>query len=693
MRFACDTGGTFTDLVVEHDDGSWSMFKAETVPGDPPAGVLAVLAKAAEAAQAPLDEYLAVADSFIHGTTHAINAVITGSTAKTALLTTQGHKDILYFREGGRLEPFNHTVPYPAPYVPRRLTYEVPGRIDCAGAVLIALDEAAVLDIIESLKAQHIEAVAVCLIWSISNNAHETRVAELLAEHLPGVPVSISHQLNPVIREFRRASSTAIDASLKPTMSRYLNDLTGRLRQAGFDGRVLMLTSQGGMMDIDDVAEAPIRVINSGPSTAPLAGDFFASRASTLKNTIVADTGGTTYDVSLVRQGRIPFAREMWIGRPFIGHMAGFPSVDVKSVGAGGGSIAWIDAGGVLHVGPQSAGADPGPACYQRGGDRATVTDASMVLGYIDPDFFLGGEMALDTDASSAVIQRDVADPMNVSLEEAASAIITIATENMVRAIEEITVNQGIDPSQAILIGGGGAAGLNSVLIARRLGCPELLIPEAGPVMSATGALISDLRNEYRQLFFTTLQSFDLAGANAALGTLETQCQAFIDGPGAAAIDSSIEYRVEARYKNQVWDIEVPLPFSRFNGKADIEAFADIFHQEHLSLFAVNDPDSDIEIVSWLATVRCPLRASSAGRMRFAATRRGKQNLRSIFFDELGRVDAPVFQFGEMKLNQRVKGPAIIENEFTTVVINPGAGARMNGDGNLAITPWGESGI
>ncbi|MCZ6844732.1 MAG: hydantoinase/oxoprolinase family protein, partial [Alphaproteobacteria bacterium] len=474
MRFACDTGGTFTDLIVEDDRGGLHMYKASTTPTDPVKGVLDALALAAVDMDLSLADLLAQGDMLIHGTTHAINAIITGNTAKTAFLTTAGHPDILVLREGGRIEPFNFVAPYPEPYIPRALTFEVPERIDSAGGVHTPLDEGAVVAIAEELKARVVEAVAVCLLWSIYNPAHELRVGELLEEHLPGVPYSLSHQLNPALREYRRASSTAIDASLKPLMGRYLGGLTERLTEAGFSGRTLVLTSQGGMLDASDLAQKPIHAINSGPSMAPIAGRNYARLDSKAPNVIIADTGGTTYDVSLVRQGRIPLTKETWIGQPFRGHMTGFPSIDIKSVGAGGGSIAWVDAGGLLHVGPQSAGAVPGPVCYGAGGAEPTLTDACLTLGYVDPDYFLGGTMQLDAGAAAKAVEDKVANPLDVSVMEAAAAIVSVATENMVQAITDITVNQGIDPADSVLIGGGGAAGLNSVFIARRLGCPTL---------------------------------------------------------------------------------------------------------------------------------------------------------------------------------------------------------------------------
>ena len=299
--------------------------------------------------------------------TRAINAVLTRSTARTAFLTTEGHRDILLFREGGRIEIFNFSVEYPDPYVPRALTFEVPERIAYDGTIVTPLDETSLTPIFSELRDQAVEAVGICLLWSTVNPVHEQRIGELLERHLPGIEYTLSHAVNPTLREYRRASSACIDASLKPIMSDYLNDLRRRLVDSGFEGRFLMVTSQGGVKDSAFVADAPIHAINSGPAMAPVGGRHFARMDSGADTAIVADAGGTSFDVSLVRDGRIPWTRETWLGEPFRGHMTGFPSIDVKSIGAGGGSIAWVDSGGMLHVGPDSAGADPGTRMLRAG--------------------------------------------------------------------------------------------------------------------------------------------------------------------------------------------------------------------------------------------------------------------------------------------------------------------------------------
>lgn len=682
MRFATDTGGTFTDLVVEDDDGSITMHKASTVPSDPVSGVLDALTVAAEARGLTLRALLGRADSFIHGTTHAINAIITGRAARTGLIVTQGHRDILLFREGGRTEPFNHTIPYPKPYIPRELTFEAPERLLADGTVLQQLDEAAVIAILNEMRTLEIEAVAVSLLWSTLHPAHEQRIGELIEAHLPGVPYSLSHAVNATLREFRRTSSAAIDASLKPLMTRYLGSLSERLAAEGFAGKVMVLTSAGGMVEASEVAAAPIRIINSGPSMAPVAGRHYAQREGGWRTAIVADTGGTTYDISLVSDGRIPMTRDLWIGEPYRGHLAGYPSVDVKSVGAGGGSIASLDAAGLLHVGPASAGSTPGPACYGRGGTLPTVTDACMVLGYLDPDYFLGGTMTLDAAASREAIAREVADRLGTSVEQAAWSILDLATENMVQAIQELTVNQGIDPAEAVLIGGGGAAGLNSVFIARRLGCRRLLIPETGAAMSAAGAMISEITGEFAATAHTTTAAFDTTRVNGALDRLRAEATQFAARTG---LPGETEFIAEARYEGQAWDIDVPLSSAVFENEADVTAFRTAFDAMHEQIFTIRDPDSEVELIGLRARIRCEARPDAPFLLRKGEVQVSAPRMRAVFFAGAGWIDTPVLRWDAIPADTDFAGPALIESPFTTVVVDPPARFRRSAAGALLI--------
>lgn len=680
LRFAIDTGGTFTDLIVGEADGSLTMHKAPTTPADPVSGVIDVLKVAAAAMSEALPDYLARADVLVHGTTHAINAIVTGRTARTAFLTTEGHPDTLVFREGGRQDSFNFTIPYPEPFIPKALTFEVEERIMATGKVHMPINEAKLTALLHELPGKGVEAIAVCLLWSIVNPEHELAVGRLIERYLPGMPFTLSHRINPSIREYRRAMSTSIDAALKPIMGGYMRGLDQRLRDVGFAGRLLVVTSQGGVMDAAEVAESPVHLINSGPSMAPVSARAYCTSGDT-DALIVGDTGGTTFDVSLVRNGRIPRTRETWLGKPFSSHLTGMPSVDTKSIGAGGGSIAWVDEGRLLHVGPISAGAVPGPAAYGRGGTRPTVTDAAVVLGFIDPDHFLGGKMKLDRAAAEAAIRRDVAEPLGQNVEAGADAIIELATEHMVQAILDITVNQGIDPREAAFVAGGGAAGLNCVAIGKRLGCRWVLVPETGAALAAAGALVSDLVAHYQAVRHTTSKQFDFEAVNSVLSELEARCDEFRREIGSEATFAGIEWSTEARYPDQAWEIEVPLRESRFRDMADVAVLVQDFHQTHQDIFAVSDDASPIETIGWAAAVHCRIGSQAPGRMRShndAAIGKGRR----VYFKDHGWMNATV---AGLASDATISGPAILESGFTSIVIDPGAKVRRDPSGTLVI--------
>ena len=690
MRLSVDTGGTFTDLIVEDDDGCLSMYKTPTTPDDLVNGLLSGVSLAAAERGTDIETLLGAAELLIHATTIATNAVLTGKIAKIAFITTAGHPDILVLREGGRmgLPTFDYSIPYPAPYVPRALTFEAPERVAADGKILTALDESAITAIIETLASKEVEAVGVCLLWALVNPVHEQRIGEMLRARLPGVPFTLSHQVNPSLREYRRASSTCIDASLKPLIGTYLTALEGRLREHGFRGKLLVVTSQGGVMEAGAMGASPVHSLKSGPAMAPVAGRYYARLDGAADTAIVADTGGTSYDVSVVRKARIPWSRETWIGIPYLGHMTGFPSVDVRSIGAGGGSIAWVDDGGLLHVGPESAGSIPGPACYARGGIRATVTDAALRQGFIDPHYFLGGTMQLDMEAANYALERDVGASLKLDSHQTAAAILTVASENMIGAIEDVTINQGIDPREAVLVGGGGAAGLNCVKIARRLGCPKVIIPDVGAALSAAGGHISELSADFATLLVTGCRQFDFVAVNKALTELRAKCERFVADTGATVLEETIEFFVEARYAEQIWEVEVALRDEQFSTDAMVETLQEDFHRTHRELFAIEDRCSEIELILWRAKVRCRLRATDIGALNpgdeSGETDRGS---REAYFDDIGLVSTPVLRVPLMETEKSYQGPLIVETPFTTVVVDPEARIELSPTGSLVITP------
>ncbi|MEU7815944.1 hydantoinase/oxoprolinase family protein [Pseudonocardia sp. NPDC049154] len=687
---ATDMGGTFTDLVLEdRRTEQVHIVKSPTVLDDPIRGILAAVDLAAAEIGVGRRELLAGTDTFVHGTTRALNAILTGTTARTAFLTTRGHPDILLFREGGRVDPFDFTRRYPAPLVPRALTWEVSERVGADGTVVTPLDEAAVVAKLREVVAAGVEAVAVCLLWSIANPAHELRVGELIEEHAPGLPYTLSHRLNPIVREYRRACSTVLDASLKPLMTEYLEAMRRRLAEEGLAGRLLIVTSGGGVMDSAAVAAAPVHVIGSGPAMAPIAGRDVVDRTTGHQTVLVADTGGTSYDVGVVRDGEVSSTREAWLGAPHLSHMTGLPSIDIKSVGAGGGSIAAV-VSGLLTVGPRSAGARPGPVCYGQGGTEPTVTDAAVVLGYLDPEYFLGGRVTLDIAAAERAIEERIAAPLGFTTVQAAAAVMQLATEHMVRAIEDTTVAQGIDPAAAVLVAGGGAGGFNAIDIASRLRCAAAVIPDTGSVLSAAGAAISDLSSDFAAACPATTQDFDFARVGAVIDGLVERAREFVASTGVAGELADVRLFADARYPHQVWEVEVPLPTLRIGSAVDVDALAEAFHKMHEKLFAISDPASVVEVVGWRVRASCRTRTTALGQVESGPARARTQRTRPVYFTGHGLVQAAVRTHDDIASGEVVAGPAIVETPVTVVVVNPDATATRASTGALILRRNGD---
>ena len=691
FRISVDTGGTFTDVVVTDSAGRFTIGKALTDRSRAFASIEAGLAVAAEQLGLPAAELLADTSMFLYGTTRGTNGIVERKIARTALLTTEGFPDILLLKEGGKAEPHNLRMEYPDPYIPRRYTFEVRERVNAEGGVETALDEKQLRDTLAGLPARGIEAVAVCLLWSIANPAHELRVGEILTEMLPGMPFTLSHQLNPILREYRRASSTAIDASLKPLMQKYLSDLETDLRRAGYRNDILVSTSFGGVMHLVDVVKRPIYLVKSGPAMAPIAGLAYVQAEGLPDNVIVCDAGGTTFDVSLVRDGRVEFSRDTWLGPQWTGDNLGMSSVAVHSIGAGGGSIAWVDPGGLLRVGPRSAGSEPGPACYGRGGQFPTVTDAAVVLGYFDPAHFLGGRMQLDELAARRVI-APVAEALGQSIERAAWAIVAVASENMIQAIKELTINEGIDPSESALIGGGGAGGLNIVPIAQELGCQTVLVPRTAGALSASGMQFSDIITEAGASRLTASDDFDFEGVNRALADIDARLEEFAARLRERGFhDLEKQYFVEARYRFQVWELDIPVAANRFSSDAEVRALVEEFHRVHERVFAVKDENNAVECLNWRGRLVARVNAPTLEPGKpLAGQAVAADRVRSCYFGD-GHLDTAIYLGARLPAGAVIEGPAIIEEDTSTLVVYPGAIARVSPGGRYIVTPPTES--
>ncbi len=688
-RISIDIGGTFTDLVIVDDGGDIALFKTPTTHEKYADAVIKNLESGSNSLNISLQELMEgcstfIGGSLVHGSTISTNALIENKVAKTGLICTRGFRDMLLDREGGKAEPFNWNIDYPAPYIPRYLTLPVTERINAEGEVDTTLNEDDVRDAIEQFKKWNVEAIAVSLIWSIGNPKHELRIGEIIEEEWPGIPYVLSHQINPIIREYRRTSSTAINASLIPIIDKYVSSFKERLRDIGYNGEMLMLTSSGGVMSAEELTEKPIFSIDCGPSLAPTAGLWFAERETGKRDVITADMGGTSFDVSCVSNGEIAVSREAWIGD----HMLGFSKVDSTSIGAGGGSIIWIDSGGLLHVGPRSAGSTPGPACYGQGGNEPTITDANVILGYIDPDYFLGGSMKLEPDLARKSMQK-VADQLKLGLEEAAFTAWSTVNVNMTTAIEDITVWQGIDPREYLFVSGGGAAGLHIIPIVRELGAKEILIPKTASVISAMGGVFANITSEFSASQFVDSRNFDYERINTILADLEAQAENFLNRAGVSPEMRRIEFHVEARYPYQVWEISVPLRGNRISGVGDLQQLMEDFHDVHERIFGIKEEGQSIECIYWRAkaigiTSKPKLREVPKNSEDASAALKGTRQ--AYFRERGGMVKTNIYAGDLLQEGNMIEAPAVIEEPTMTIVVFPGSRVRITELGSYVIS-------
>lgn len=681
LRTSSDVGGTFTDLCVfDEETRTWSTFKSPTTPDDITIGVLETLRLASKYYNLPFKDFLAQCASFTHGSTIATNAIIEGKVAKTGLIYTKGFRDLLTHGEITK-SGFEWDLDFPEPYVPRYLTLPVTERINSEGGIETPIDEDEVRAVVRQLREYNVQVIPICLMWSIVNPVHEQRIAEIVHEEWPEVPTVLSSELNPIIREYRRTSSTVINASLLTIIEDYADRLGKRLRDAGYKKPVSMFTSSGGLVSTDELVKRPIYAVDSGPAMAPAAGRAIAEAERDVSNVITVDMGGTSFDVSVVTDGTIALSRECKIQDYYLG----ISKVDSRSIGAGGGSIAWVDPGGLLHVGPQSAGAVPGPACYMRGGKEPTVTDANVVLGYIDPDYFLGGRMKLDPQLSESVIQEKVATPLKLGVAEAAFTIWIAINHNMLTAMQDITVKRGIDPREYLLVAGGGAAGMHLQYIAKQLGITGVLIPKFAGTLSAAGGMFCDAIGEFSSSYVTESSRFNYDAVNSVLARLEKQAEEFLKRQDISPENSQIEFYVEARYSNQVWELDVPLKSNRITSEQELRQMVNDFHNVHERVLGIKEPEQYIECVNWKARAvgeitKPEMKEESYGGEDSSSAVKGK---RMAYFKG-GFVETPIYD-DKLVHGNRIEGPAIIEAPTTTIVIFPRGKASVTKLGNYLV--------
>ncbi|TFG29961.1 MAG: hydantoinase/oxoprolinase family protein [Promethearchaeota archaeon] len=674
-RISVDVGGTFTDMmVINEKTGEVGVFKTLTTPQNLTEGVMNAIKLAASNYGKNISQLLEDTISIVHGTTATTNAIIEGKVGKVGVITTKGFRDILHAREGGKEQPFNWKIDYPTAFIPRYLILTVAERINSEGEIEEPLDENQVREIIKNFKEWEVDAIAICLLWSFANPIHENRISKIITEEWPEISYDCSHIVNPVIREYRRFIATVINSSLRKVIGLYISNLEKSLESNDFKGNLFLMTSTGGVLDSSEIITKPILTLGSGPSMLPVAALHVGLLEKESNDVIGVDMGGTSFDLAFVSDGEIHLTQDTKLNPSEIGgDKIGISIVDIESIGAGGGSIAWVDSAGYLHVGPQSAGANPGPACYGFKGKSPTVTDANVILGYINPEYFLGGKMKIFVEKAEEAIKIEVADKLNIGVVEAASRIYTTINYDMIISLRDLAIRRGIDPRERVLVGGGGAFGIHAAHIAKEIGVKEILIPKKAGVLSAYGGLISDIKHDFRATSFTTSNAFEFDKINKILEELEKKAEEFFIRANIIPENRQIKYYMEARYPYQVYDLNIPLTENRITEK-NISKIIESFHEIHQKFYASSDPKSHIEATA--------LRVSAIGKVKKPQIKEivkteenasiALKGTRNVYFREKERfIETSIYDGDKLKNGHIINGPAIVEEVNTTIVIPP----------------------
>ena len=665
-RITIDVGGTFTDCLVLDDVGGLRQFKSATTPDDPSIGFLNALTKAAAGYERSLDEFLGQVDLLIHGTTLATNTLINKSGAKTGMITTRDFRDIIEIRRGFknvRTSMYNVFVPPYKPLVPRRRRLEAAERTLYDGSILIPLEEVEARQAAERLHDDTVESVAICFLHSYANPANEQRAKEIAAEACPGAYLAASHEILPVWREYERFSTTVVSAYVGPVVERYLRALVERLDASGFGGHLLLMLSDGLVETVEYCIPRAVYLIGSGPAAAP-AGAINIGEALGSGDILSVDMGGTSFDICMMRDGEIPTTTDGWVQDERVA----IKMVDIQSGGAGGGSIAWIDQLGLLRVGPTSAGGDPGPACYGKGGTEPTVTDADLILGYVPADFFLGGEIPLQPELACDALQK-VAQPLGMSIEASAAAIFTTINSYMADQITEVATRRGYDVRDFALVAGGGAGPVHAAFIADLLHLPQVVVPSIAATYSAFGMFAMDVGRNYARSYITRAKVVDVERVNQLYEEMAAEAVEGFRVLDVGAQDVAFARSADLRYVGQFHEVEVEVPNGTLTAE-QLETAIENFHRKHEQLYTFNMPWQQVELLTFrlrATTPKAPFelrRIAAGGEDASAAIKRS----RTCWFD--GReVETRVYDGALLRAGNRLQGPAIIEETTTTVVV------------------------
>lgn len=684
-RLGVDAGGTFTDFILADEKGQIHLFKATSTPEDGTKAIADGFAQISEKLGRPMREILAETELCVNGTTVALNALIQHKGVKTGLICTAGHEDSLEIRLGHKEEGYRYDSEYPAAkiLVERHLRCPVRERVLADGSVRTPLNEDDVRQACELFLREGVEAVAVSFLWSVANDAHERRAVQIVREMMPDAYVSAGLEIFPQMREYTRTSTTVVNAYLGPVLKAYVDRIDQFYKEQGTQVPVRYFQSNGGMASRDAMVSRAVNAINSGPASAPMAGAAICKPLG-IENYITVDMGGTSFDITLTYQGKTNINKDL----DFLRYRIGTPMIQVETLGAGGGSIAWIDQMGILNVGPQSAGAMPGPACYQRGGTLPTVTDANMALGYLNPEFLLGGRLAVDAQAARTAIETHIAKPLKIGTEKAAYGIYSIVNNNMANGIRRVSIERGYDPRDFALIGAGGATGLHLTALAQDIGCRTVLVPKIASGLCAFGQVISDVRYNYMAATPMRLdEQADLAAIEARFIQLQDQARATLEAEGTPADRIAFKRSIDMRYVGQVHECTVDIDAMTVDAH-NLPAIKQRFHDLHKQLFTYNEPDSLIEIINIECiaigqTAPLKLQALPAGVSAAGAL---KTHRDMTFGADDAPISTPIYDGTLLGEGNTIEGPAVVEEPTTTIVVHPGWTLRLDASATYVIT-------
>lgn len=673
-EFGIDIGGTFTDVVCRAPDGTIRLVKLPTTRGAPSRAVLSAL----EMARAEWHVPAGAIARFALGTTVATNAVLERKGARIGLITTEGFRDVLEIGRQKRHQMYDLVLQPETPVflAPGRFRREVRERLDAEGRVVIPLDEAGVRHAVAELLADGVEAIAVCLLFSFLNATHERRVCDIIAEMRPGLPVSLSCDVDPAFREYERTCATAFDSYVKPLVTSYLSDMEAGLAEAGVQATLQVMQSRGGLMSSAIARRRPLRLFLSGPAAGVMGGLDVGVTAG-FRDLITVDIGGTSCDIALISDGRPLIRAEGLID----GFPVRVPMVDVTAIGSGGGSLAWLDAAGSLRVGPESAGSEPGPACYGRGGTRPTVTDASVVLGYIDPANFAGGSLRLQPELAFAAVEQVIAKPLGMSVEQAALGIHRVLNAQMAEAIRLVSIGRGIDPRGYTLLPLGGGGPMHATALAEELGITVVVVPPHPGVLAAAGLLGAAVEHEVAAAFPHPLAGLQPADLQAPLAALDAKCRALTEAEGLPAEAIGVSYSADLCFIGQSYHLEVPL---RPDAPDLLGAVYRDFLAAHDRVYGYSMP-APAKFVSLRSVHRSPAGHVAGGVGLKHADTAGSRTRRIRVRQSATAVEAAIWARGAISADTRVPGPAIIEQIDTTTLIDPGWIARLTASGALLI--------